>query len=288
MDISMELFGLADGLSEENSRAFHVAFSESSAMLVKRAILSNSYWLADSLSFRKACRVCHALVDQQAKPVWLQAQKLKAQIESKQDATTRRTLLDELVAGSNTYAELRSKILGLILASYETTAALMCWTFYFLAHHPGGYAKLREEVLGSFGNTEETLRNITFKNLQSCTYLQHCMKESLRLEPPVPRATKTAARDVLLPTGGGPDGKLPLFVPKVHVISVSLSIVSADTYYRAQKCSTMHVRCIATSHIGARTRLSGDPSVGRPLGPRQATSLSTLVQGKAATSSRCM
>ena len=38
--------------------------------------------------------------------------------------------------------------------------------------------------------------------------------EALRLHPVVPGNSRSAVRDTVLPLGGGPDGKSPLFVPK--------------------------------------------------------------------------
>jgi cytochrome P450 len=222
LHISMELFGV--GCIGDEYNAFHAALGESSAMLMKRSMTGKLYWLADSIAFRRACRTCLDLVDKQAKPVWLQSQRSSVPDEKPQDIGGKQTPLDELVASSKTYVELRHGILGLILASYETTAALMGWTFYFLARHPDSYAKLREQILKAFGSIAEPHQDITFQTLKSCTYLQYVMKEALRLEPPVPRSIKTAARDTTLPTGGGPDGTLPIFIPKVFSSILTLQL----------------------------------------------------------------
>lgn len=238
LKISMELLGLASG--DDNGRAFSAAFATSSNMLFKRVALGNLYWLADSVAFRRACQLCHDVVDKHAKPLWLQSRKPSVQSETKHDPTAEQTLMDELIATSkdyaelrsNTYDELRSDILGILLASYETTACLTSWVFCFLARNPVSYARLREQILDHFGTSEEPRQDLTFQSLKSCTYLQYCMKEALRLEPPVPRSIKYAARDVTLPSGGGPDGNLPLFVPKVchrNVLPFSSYVVTDYT-----------------------------------------------------------
>ena len=36
---------------------------------------------------------------------------------------------------------------------------------------------------------------------------------ALRLYPPIPRNVRTALKDIILPTGGGPDGRSRIFVP---------------------------------------------------------------------------
>jgi len=43
-------------------------------------------------------------------------------------------------------------------------------------------------------------------------YLNWVLKEALRLNPPVASNQREAVRDTILPRGGGPDGKSPVFV----------------------------------------------------------------------------
>ena len=44
---------------------------------------------------------------------------------------------------------------------------------------------------------------------------------ALRLFPPLPTNSRAAARDTVLPAGGGPDNKLPMFVPKGTTVRFS-------------------------------------------------------------------
>lgn len=39
------------------------------------------------------------------------------------------------------------------------------------------------------------------------------------MHPPIPRNSRTATQDCVLPKGGGPDGKAPLFVPAGRIVS---------------------------------------------------------------------
>lgn len=48
------------------------------------------------------------------------------------------------------------------------------------------------------------------------------MKETLRLYPSVPVNTRTALKDTILPTGGGPDQKSPVLVPKGTAVAFSV------------------------------------------------------------------
>ncbi|PYH91121.1 cytochrome P450 alkane hydroxylase [Aspergillus ellipticus CBS 707.79] len=70
------------------------------------------------------------------------------------------------------------------------------------------WKKLRQEVAGLEG------RAPSYEQLRNLTYLKYCLNESLRMHPVVPANGRYAHTDTILPVGGGPDGKSPVFVPK--------------------------------------------------------------------------
>ena len=74
---------------------------------------------------------------------------------------------------------------------------------------------------GTYTNPEE----ITFAKLKSCTYLQHCLNETLRIFPLVPGNSRRATKDTTLPTGGGPDGKSKVYVRKGQEIQYSVYVM---------------------------------------------------------------
>lgn len=109
--------------------------------------------------------------------------------------------------------ELRSQLLNILLAGRDTTASLLSWTMALLARHPSVFHSLRQAIIDTFG-TFTNPKPITFAGLKSCQPLQHTINETLRLFPIVPVNRRMAVRDTTIPRGGGPDGSLPVFIPK--------------------------------------------------------------------------
>lgn len=106
---------------------------------------------------------------------------------------------------------IRDQAFNILLAGRDTTASLLSYVIWHLAHNPEVYAKLREAVLEEFGTTTQS---VTFEGLKRCKYLLNVINETLRVNPTVPRNMRTATRDTQLPRGGGPNGDEPVFVAK--------------------------------------------------------------------------
>ncbi|KAK1782742.1 cytochrome P450 [Copromyces sp. CBS 386.78] len=108
------------------------------------------------------------------------------------------------------------QVLSVIIAGRDTTAAAMTACFYYLARNPEAVQKLRKEIL----DVEDEMP--TWEQLKNMKYLNMVIKEGLRLFPPASTNSRAPVKDTVLPRGGGPDGKQPIFVPKGQVVRWSL------------------------------------------------------------------
>lgn len=85
---------------------------------------------------------------------------------------------------------LRDELLTMFLAGHETTSHALTWTFYLLSQHPAIEAKLHAEldaVLAGSPPTLESLRSLPFTDM--------VLNEAMRLYPPAPVVSRTAAED---------------------------------------------------------------------------------------------
>ncbi|KAL3417134.1 Major facilitator superfamily domain-containing protein 10 [Phlyctema vagabunda] len=131
------------------------------------------------------------------------AEKENLQEEGK---ASRYIFLDELAKTGYPDKKIQDELLNILLAGRDTTANLLTQLFWFLARRPDVFTKLRKEILGLDAGRP------SFEQIKDMKYLKACLNETLRLRPVVPVNSRVAVVDTVLPLGGGPDGKAPLFV----------------------------------------------------------------------------
>jgi cytochrome P450 len=207
--------------AEENKFAY--AFDKGQAVLATRARLQTFYSLYHPAVFRQCCKDCHEFIDQFVR-LALSKDKREKELEKGTGGKEKYVFLEALAQQTRDPIELRSQLLHILLAGRDTTASLLGWLFFCLARDTARYTKLRNIILEEFG-TYENPKPITFAKLKSCTYLQHCMNETLRLYPVVAANSRTANKDTTLPRGGGPDGKSKIFIFKGMQVEYSVHVM---------------------------------------------------------------
>ncbi|KAI4098849.1 MAG: hypothetical protein LQ339_006252 [Xanthoria mediterranea] len=127
-------------------------------------------------------------------------------ITSEKTDNSKHIFLDELVKLTDNRLVLRDQLLGIFLAGRDTTGTLLTNLFFALARNPKVWERLYSEIRSLNG------KKPTMDGLKGLEYLSSCLNETLRLYPIVQGTSRVATKDLVLPTGGGEDGKSPIFV----------------------------------------------------------------------------
>ncbi|RKO88952.1 cytochrome P450 [Blyttiomyces helicus] len=92
----------------------------------------------------------------------------------------------------------------------DTTAQALSWTFYMLAKNPAAEGRLVEEIMQTLGD----VRAPTYDQVKTMRYSNAVFHETLRLYPSVPKESKQALADDVLPDGTIVDaGTYVLWIP---------------------------------------------------------------------------
>ena len=91
-----------------------------------------------------------------------------------------------------TDTEIRNEVDTFMFEGHDTTTSGMSWTLYCLAKHPEHQEKVRKEVRRVL-NGRETLE---YEDLKELKYTQWCIKEAMRLYPPVILIFREASREI--------------------------------------------------------------------------------------------
>ena len=221
------LYGYSTHTQDPMKRSELAAQLQSADLPDAQEFIRNALQLSESLGFSAMFGKWHKYVrswkyyrnvhvaHQYAK--WFVERRLRQMSSSKADSEPplgeRFVLLNELSTIIQDPVQLRHEIIGLHLAGLGATSSLLSWVVYYLARSPRVYSKLRTAVLSSFGDDFD-LKRMGFAQLHGCEYAHACINECLRMGSPQPATTRQALKDTVLPSGGGPNGRSPILVPK--------------------------------------------------------------------------
>ncbi|KAL9044811.1 MAG: hypothetical protein Q9214_002078 [Letrouitia sp. 1 TL-2023] len=167
------------------------------------SIFGKFYRFTPDFNYYRARNAARKYVDWFVRRRLCQMSTVKADLAAKDK---RIVLLNELSYMTQDPIQLRDETVGLLAAGRGTFAALLTTVIYRLAKTPRAFNKLRDTILSE---------------LRGCKYLQYCVNEGLRLGTPAGSTIRQALCDTTLPSGGGPDGKSPIFIPKGQQVTLS-------------------------------------------------------------------
>uniref|UniRef100_A0A5F9DJ24 Cytochrome P450, family 4, subfamily A, polypeptide 5 n=1 Tax=Oryctolagus cuniculus TaxID=9986 RepID=A0A5F9DJ24_RABIT len=149
----------------------------------------------------RACQLAHEHTDRV-----IQQRKAQLQQEGELEKVRKKRRLDfldvllfaKMENGSSlSDQDLRAEVDTFMFEGHDTTASGISWIFYALATHPEHQHRCREEIQGLLGDGA----SITWEHLDQMPYTTMCIKEAMRLYPPVPAISRDLSSPVTFPDG---------------------------------------------------------------------------------------
>lgn len=203
-------------VSKKEMMQFVEAFFAAEKTTAASMIYGDLFFLKHDRKFKQQCKTVHDFVD-----TYVQ-RRLRTGNSEKKSGAGRYVVLDAIVADFKDPHELRCQLLNILLAGSDTTSGTLGFVMATLAQYPHIFKKLRNTVIGEFGSFDRP-KQITLSKLKNCSYLQWFLNEILRVYPVVPVNFRESVKDTTLPTGGGPDGTSPVFIPKGYFVAWEVS-----------------------------------------------------------------
>ncbi|XP_034852644.1 cytochrome P450 4F2 isoform X2 [Mirounga leonina] len=201
-----------DSNCQEKPSEYIAAILELSALVAKRhqQILVHRdflyYLTPDGQRFRRACRLVHnftaAVIQERRRTLPDQGVDdfLKAKAKTKTLDFIDVLLLTKDEDGKQLSDEdIRAEADTFMFEGHDTTASGLSWVLYNLAKHPEYQERCRQEVQELLRDREP--QEIEWDDLAQLPFLTMCIKESLRLHPPVTVIARCCTQDIRLPDG---------------------------------------------------------------------------------------
>uniref|UniRef100_A0A0K0EVM0 Cytochrome P450 4V2 (inferred by orthology to a human protein) n=1 Tax=Strongyloides venezuelensis TaxID=75913 RepID=A0A0K0EVM0_STRVS len=119
-------------------------------------------------------------------------------------------LIEKAEEGNLNYEDICEEVDTFMFEGHDTTSSSLSWTVWCLAHNMKYQKKVIEEIDEIFGDSD---RDITFEDLSELKYLEMCIKESLRLFPPVPLFSRVVEESFTLEGHTIPEGSTVIISP---------------------------------------------------------------------------
>ena len=116
--------------------------------------------------------------------------------------------------------EITGLLIALLFAGQHTSSITSTWTTLFILHDAKLKARLLEEQRAIFGDGDIRDAPMSFDDLNKMEILHNCVKETLRMHPPLIMLMRKAMQDVPVETDAG----LKYVIPKGDIVFTSPAV----------------------------------------------------------------
>ncbi|XP_077997876.1 cytochrome P450 4F12-like [Glandiceps talaboti] len=97
------------------------------------------------------------------------------------------------------YQEIQEEVDTFMFAGHDTTSSGISWILYNLARHPTYQQKCRQEIDAILDEKEND--ELEWNDIPKIPFTTMCIKESLRIHPPVPKVSRLITKPYTFPDG---------------------------------------------------------------------------------------
>lgn len=212
----------------KNEIAFSKNFDNAQMHMAQRFRLGDMFWMHNPKEYKDNNSIVNEFIEHYVDLALRQTSGSEKKAEEGHGGKDKYVFLEALAQQTRDPVEIRAQLLNILLAGRDTTASLLSWLFHQLLRNPQVFDKLRATIIEEFG-TYDNSRAISFATLKGCTYLQHTMNETNRLWSIVPGNSRRSNKATTLPTGGGPDGKSPIYIKPDTDVQYSIHVMHRRT-----------------------------------------------------------
>ncbi|KAJ7455210.1 lanosterol 14-alpha-demethylase [Mycena galericulata] len=120
-------------------------------------------------------------------------------------------------------------MIALLMAGQHTSSATLAWTMLHLASRTDVADALYEEQVNYFGSPDGSLRPMSYEDLRKLPILDSCVRETLRMHPPIHSIMRQVSEDVAVPASlAAPSENGVYVVPKDTYVLASPIVSQVD------------------------------------------------------------
>jgi cytochrome P450 len=224
------------------SESFIAYFHDALFLTMYRLLLGPLFFLYPQNRYRKVLKANHDYIDYSINLALEDNAKRNGALNVGDQQDKQPSLLSGLSLQTDDRVFIRNQIIQGMMASQETTSALLGNACFLLSRSPKHWQQIRTAI------SHHDLSDFDFDTLLNLKVVQNILMETLRIYPIFHVMARIANHNTTLPVGSGPDHSEPIFIPKGTVVAMNYYALHRDPAvygsdvetFRPERWETIH------------------------------------------------